>query len=206
MGQPMTSKPEATKDKRLLSSESLEKLRTVLIELFSQGLFHQVGIRDICAQAKVSPKTVYKYFGNKEQLLEACVEQDLQSLTDKIEQALSEVDDMASKFRVQITTVLHFYGQRPEVARMIYLNIPSVYWIGSKSPAHSSHKKILSRVYQEGITSGAIRQDLKGDVVSALYSGGINRVIAHWLYSNDGSALENCSEDCFRFIWSAIKA
>lgn len=204
----MTSKPEPEeiKDKRLISSESLEKLRTVLIELFSQGLFHQVGIRDICTQAKVSPKTVYKYFGNKEQLLEACVEQDLQLLTDKIEQALAEVDDVASKIRVQIATVLHFYGQRPEIARMIYLNIPSVYWIGSKSLAHSSHREILSRVYKEGLASGVTRKDIKADVVSALYSGGINRVIAHWLYNNDGSALEDCSEDCFRFIWSAIKA
>ena len=73
-------------DKRLIAPEAIEKLRKTVLALFADNHFHEVGIRDICKQAGVSQKTIYKYFGNKEQLLLACIEQDLQTLSDTGEQ------------------------------------------------------------------------------------------------------------------------
>ena len=64
-------------DKRTLAPEALENLRKTVIELFANGLFHEVGIREIASKAKVSPQTIYKYFGNKDELIFACIEPDL---------------------------------------------------------------------------------------------------------------------------------
>ncbi|WP_299773653.1 TetR/AcrR family transcriptional regulator [uncultured Pseudoteredinibacter sp.] len=193
-------------DKRLISPAALEKLRTVLVSLFSQGLFHEVGIRDICTQAKVSPKTVYKYFGNKEQLLAACVEQDLQDLADltaeKVEQAVSIRD----KVRAQVDVILGFYQQRPEVARMVFLNIPIAYWLQSASPAHFQHRQIGRDVYRLALEQGLVRGDLRDDVISEMIAGGINRVISWCLYEGKADQLSDYAEDCFTYIWAAIEA
>ena len=58
-------------DGRLIKPETLTLLRNTILECFAQGQFHQVGIREICQKARVSPQTVYKYFGNKEGLFTA---------------------------------------------------------------------------------------------------------------------------------------
>ena len=54
-----------TTDKRKISPDALERLRTTVIELFAEGLFHQIGMREIASRAGVGLQTIYKYFGNK---------------------------------------------------------------------------------------------------------------------------------------------
>ncbi len=60
------AKPEL--DRRKISADALERLRATVVELFASGLFHEVGMREIARTAQVSPKTIYKYFGDKERL------------------------------------------------------------------------------------------------------------------------------------------
>lgn len=193
-------------DRRLMSEEALERLRHVLIQLFSQDLFHQVGIRDICNQAKVSPKTVYKYFGNKEQLLEACVEQDLQLLYAMTQEQINAAATIKEKMRAQIHTILEFYGQRREVARMVFLNIPVLYWLRSGSKAHAAHRRLGVGVYREGVDAGELRADLEPMVINELIAGGVNRVISRWLFDELPNPLLDYTDSCFDFVWSAISA
>jgi len=189
-----------------MSEEALERLRHVLIQLFSQDLFHQVGIRDICNQAKVSPKTVYKYFGNKEQLLEACVEQDLQLLYSMTQDQTNAATTIKQKMRAQIHTIFKFYGQRREVARMVFLNIPVLYWLRSGSEAHAAHRRLGEQVYRLGVEAGEFRADLEPLVINELIAGGVNRVISRWLFDELKNPLLDYTDSCFDFVWSAISA
>ncbi|MBB6522815.1 TetR/AcrR family transcriptional regulator [Pseudoteredinibacter isoporae] len=191
-------------DRRLISAEALEKLRNVLIHLFSEGMFHEVGIRDICTQAKVSPKTVYKYFGNKEQLLAACVEQDLQALAELTAEKVDEMSSVKDKIRAQVDVILGFYQQRPAVARMVFLNIPIVYWLQSASPAHYQHRQIGREVYKLAIEQNLIKPGLQEDVVSEMIAGGINRVISSCLYEDKADRMSEYADGCFEFIWAAL--
>ncbi|GAA6152419.1 TetR/AcrR family transcriptional regulator [Pseudoteredinibacter isoporae] len=191
-------------DKRLISAEALEKLRNVLIHLFSEGMFHEVGIRDICTQAKVSPKTVYKYFGNKEQLLAACVEQDLRALAELTAKKVAEASSVKDKIRAQVDVILGFYQQRPAVARMVFLNIPIVYWLQSASPAHYKHRQIGREVYQLAVEQNIIKPGLQEEVVSEMTAGGINRVISACLYEDKADRMLEYADGCFEFIWAAL--
>lgn len=198
-------KPRAVSaDKRLISGEALEKLRNVLIRLFSEGMFHEVGIRDICTQAKVSPKTVYKYFGNKEQLLAACVEQDLKDLAELTADKVEEVESVKDKIRAQVDVILNFYQQRPAVARMVFLNIPIVYWLQSASPAHFQHRQIGRDVYKLAVEQDLIKPGLQEDIVSEMIAGGINRVISSCLYEDKADRMSEYADGCFEFIWAAL--
>ncbi|MRI34414.1 hypothetical protein EOPP23_15600 [Endozoicomonas sp. OPT23] len=116
-------------DKRLISAEALEKLRQTIISNFADVDFNHVGIRDICQQSNVSHKTVYKYFGSKEELLFACVQPDLKAMCDlavnRVEQAVS-IDAKVSAFA---NVFFDFYQQNPAIARIVYLQIPLINWI-----------------------------------------------------------------------------
>lgn len=191
-------------DRRLLSAEALERLRHVLINLFSQGLFHQVGIRDICSQAKVSPKTVYKYFGNKDQLLEACVESDLQDLSDLSREAINQAVGSKAKLRAQVEVILSFYQSRPEVARMVFLNIPTAYWLRSASKAHAEHQLLGQEIFRQGVAESLMRDDLPSLLVNEMISGSVNRVISRWVHDGLEDSLAEQSEACFQFIWRSI--
>ncbi len=198
------SEQHKTQDKRLISSQALEKLRNVLVTLFSEAMFHEVGIRDICTQAKVSPKTVYKYFGNKEQLLAACVEQDLQDLADLTAEEVAKADSIQEKIRAQIDVILSFYQQRPAVARMVFLNIPVAYWLQSSSPAHYQHRQIGREVYQLALEQNILNPNVSSEAVSEMIAGGINRVISWCLFEDKADSMMDYADDCFNFIWAAI--
>lgn len=193
------------RDGRYISPEALEKLRTVIISLFSQGLFHEVGFRAICSQARVSPKTVYKYFGNKEQLLAACVEQDLQELAERAAQVPGGDISPREQIRFQISTLFEFYESRPDIARMIFLNIPVAYWISGRSPAHSAHRNNMLQLISEGQAQGLVRADLDVAVLAELVSGGLNRLVSQWLTQGEWQLTQHI-DTCTDFYWSAVKA
>ena len=194
-----------SKDKRLISFQALEKLRNVLVTLFSEAMFHEVGIRDICTQAKVSPKTVYKYFGNKEQLLAACVEQDLQDLADLTAKEVANAQSVKEKIRAQVDVILAFYQQRPAVARMVFLNIPVAYWLQSASPAHFQHRQIGRDVYRLALEQNILSPSMSSEAVSEMIAGGINRVISWCLFEDKADRMLDHADDCFNFIWAALK-
>lgn len=60
--------------------EALERLRRVIIELLAADQLQNVSMREIIRRGQVSPNTIYKYFGSKEQLFLACISPDLHQL------------------------------------------------------------------------------------------------------------------------------
>ena len=49
---------DTTTDRRQLSDDKRKFIRRVILDLFAAGPFQQVGIRDICLKAGVTPKTI----------------------------------------------------------------------------------------------------------------------------------------------------
>lgn len=50
-------------------AETMRRVQTVAVELFTERGFDHVTIEEIAAAAAVSPSTVYRYFGTKERLV-----------------------------------------------------------------------------------------------------------------------------------------
>lgn len=174
----MTVEAAARRDARTLGEPALEALRTTILSHFARDRYHRVGIRDICAEARVSPKTVYKYFGNKEELLLACIEPDMAELARRASDAHDAAADPLAALRAFADVQLRFYAENPAVARIVFLNIPMSYWLEHHSPAQSEFQALLERTLRVALGPLSAPQL---QMVRDAASGAVHRVIVRWL-------------------------
>lgn len=170
-----------TKDGRQINPDALEKLRQTIIGLFADNAFQDVGIRDICKQSGVSPQTVYKYFGDKQELMLACIEEDLAELTRQCEDRYREATTLREAAEALCLGQFEFYAAHPTIARIMFMNLPASYWIERRSDVQTRYqvllKEFLDRVRTEGRISGAYETTIAQDIVT----GAASRIIIRWL-------------------------
>lgn len=167
-------------DKRNVKPETLELLRTTIIELFSEGQFHQVGVRAICEKAGVSPQTVYKYFGEKDRLLLACIETDMHKLLCSCVCAAQAHDSAVPAMIAVSDAFFDFYSRNPLLARIVYLNIPSVYWANRSSKSRDALADLSKELLRKGMQHKEIKTLLDVDVAADALSGTANRIVTRW--------------------------
>ncbi len=155
-----SEKPAAAPDRRQLTENKREKVRQIIIDLFADALFHDVGMRDICARAGVTPKTVYKHFGNKEALLISAIEPDLARLTQEMEAAAGIQGSVTARLEAVNRAFLNFYFENLPVARIVFLNIPSAYFVSQPAFIQRGQLDIMASLIEEGQAEGSIRCDL----------------------------------------------
>ena len=173
-----------TIDRRLLDDHTREKLRTTILTLFSEGSFQDVGIRQICDLAKVSPKTVYKYFGNKEEMLFGCIAADLDRLNSTcLNRALAE-PTIDRKFSVFVELWCDFYFDNPAIARIVFLNIPQRYWVGERNFIQRDLHDAAINLITEGQRMGFVWNDMEPELLMNLMMGAAHRAMIQWLLSD----------------------
>nr|WP_070959346.1 TetR/AcrR family transcriptional regulator [Hyphomonas sp. Mor2] len=168
-------------DRRTINPEKLNQLKKAILSSFSDDLFHAVGIREIAQIAQVSPKTIYKYFGDKETMLYACIEEEMQTLAQEISssvQAHSRIDD---KIKASTSVWCDFYFSNPEIARIVFLNIPQAYWVGKEGFVQVElHREIIDLIrdtQNSNHSSDATPATLIGHSVMGL----MHRLMIRWL-------------------------
>lgn len=169
------------RDKRTMQSKSLERLRQTIIGFFAANQFHQVGMRDICAKAGVSPKTVYKYFGSKQELLIACIEKDLALLSQMCDERLGDANDVREEVEALAMTQFEFYAKRKTLAKMVYLNIPASMWVDDESEAQMAFQKMLNGLLQRYHGAKGAFRNINVSVLEDIAAGGAARIIVRWL-------------------------
>ena len=177
---------DTTTDRRNISTDTLEKLRTTVIDLFSQGLFHKVGIREIAKQAQVGPQTIYKYFGNKDELIFACIRPELAKLNETLKQARDEGGNNAlDQLRQMIAAFVGYYLSHRRLAEIVYLTIPTRQWV--VDPEFTQHETLsyFTEVMKQGQEQGCIRTDARPEELVDLMAGGFARYITRKLSSTD---------------------
>lgn len=195
---------EAARDGRVIRPEALERLRATIVEHFSRAEFHEVGIREICRHAGVGPQTVYKYFGTKEELLLACVEEDLARLGDEAVAAGERAgDDVRAILEAMFDVVFRFYAAHPAIARIVFLNLPTVYWIKRRSAGHGRFYDGVERLIVRGQRAGRIRRDAPPEVLRDWVAGGANRTLQRW--TTEGGDPARLAKLSARLAWDLLR-
>lgn len=191
-------------DGRLIKPETLTLLRNTILECFAQGQFHQVGIREICQKARVSPQTVYKYFGNKESLLTACIEQDMLELSQLMTSAAQTSNDPLLRLSAVTEAFFGFYETRPQVAALIYLNVPLAHWVNQMSLGQQRGLGVLLEVFGHAQQQGLIANWVNIKFLVEMCAGSVQRIVVGWL-------AEDCPDDLLargrmvmQVIWQGV--
>lgn len=168
-------------DKRKIRPETLESLRQTIIDLFADNQFHEVGMRDICKKAGASPQTVYKYFGDKQELLAACIEQDLAELATMTEVRLRDAETVREAVEALANTQFEFYADRPTIAKIVYLNLPPSYWIARQSKAQMAFQSLLANTLGIVHSSHSLFGQVPVSLLEDIAAGGAARITIRWL-------------------------
>lgn len=196
---------ESSQDGRVIRPEALARLRRTIVEHFSRAQYHEVGIRDICRQGGVSPQTVYKYFGSKEELLLACVEEDLARVGEEaVAAAAARAGDLRAMLEAAFETVFAFYGENAAIARIVFLNLPTLYWVRGRSAGHARFYEGVEALIREGRRSGEVRADAPVEVLRDWVAGGANRLLVRWL--TEGGDVRAYGRLAARLAWDALRA
>jgi AcrR family transcriptional regulator len=145
------------------TTESPEKREAILaqaIATFAEEGFRHADVQVIADRAGVGKGTVYRYFGNKEDLFWASTFAVVRRLEEHLIQAMRDVDGALEKLRAVSRAYARFFEAHPH-----YLEIfvqERAEFRGSAPESHIEyHRKLIDRfaaLIEEGIAAGEIRQ------------------------------------------------
>ncbi|MDY6833137.1 MAG: TetR/AcrR family transcriptional regulator [Thermodesulfobacteriota bacterium] len=84
--------PEKASFKNLREGERETRKEIILnaaIKLFNTHVFHDVGMRDIAAEAGISPATIYRYFPSRDDILVEALLQDINRIEKRLDTLLA---------------------------------------------------------------------------------------------------------------------
>jgi AcrR family transcriptional regulator len=94
--------------------ENKDKLFQAAIVLFAAKGFRGTSIRDIAEAAGMTTYNIYYYFGNKEGLLLAILEQSSQRLLEKLRWVVAQNMDPVARFKLLLETHVRFVAEYPK--------------------------------------------------------------------------------------------
>jgi AcrR family transcriptional regulator len=101
--------------------------------------YHEAGLRDIAKLADVSPRCIYKYFPNKEQLLVAMNNEGLKIMMAEMEQQLVGVAGIAGKMGKMTCFYLDYFQRNYMVAWQVYVTTNLNMWPNRRKLGRAWH-------------------------------------------------------------------
>jgi AcrR family transcriptional regulator len=94
-----------------------ERIVTALVDTVAEQGYHETTVADITKAAKVSRRTFYEHFKDKEACFLAAYEMVAEHLAASVRAAAESFDDWPQRVRAAISTLLRFLAGEPELAR-----------------------------------------------------------------------------------------
>ncbi len=186
-------------------SDFRERLGKTILEVFSESDFHAVGIRDIAKKAGVSFATIYKYYGSKEQLIFAFVDQWMGVLTDRIIDHLQGMADLKEKLRKLFWLQLDYYERHEEFAKIIFLTMPMKTWMSDESFEQHRMFDLLMDVLRQGQERGILNDKIETRILLDFMMGFVQRSFMMWIQRGKKEPLSTHTDVMFDMIWQGVQ-
>ena len=139
-------------------------------KLFAERGFAGTDVEHVAQLAKVGKGTVYRYFGNKEELFRATVNAAMQKLENHYYSAIAEISDIYELIRVGGMAYAEFYEQNPELVEIIIQERAE--FRGAVPDTHlmyrERNRKPFEKLLRQAMTEGKVRQLDVRETVTAL--------------------------------------
>ncbi|MEO1040413.1 MAG: TetR/AcrR family transcriptional regulator [Pseudomonadota bacterium] len=194
-------------DRRRLTDESRERLREVVIDLFAEGLFHEVGMREIAKRAGVGLATIYKYFGAKEDMVVACLEPDMERLLQALALASRCEVGTRRRARAYMIAFVRFHLENPHIADIVHVNTPARLWVETDGGWRTDQLAVYAEILRHGARDGSVRSDVDTDDLVRLTAGAMKEFVLSLL----GKGVEDRDPDAegehlFTAVWPMVCA
>ncbi len=169
------------------------KRRAILdqaIEVFADEGFHQTDVQVIADRAGVGKGTVYRYFGNKEDLFWATTSYVFDRMRRHMHQAMEGVDGTLAKVEAACLAYAGFFEIHPKLLEVFVQE--RAMFRGTCPEAHRrEHERMIeqfTRLLEEGIAAGEIRAIDPRETV-AILGDAVHGAVVNKCYLPDGPDL-----------------
>ncbi|MFH1741150.1 MAG: TetR/AcrR family transcriptional regulator [bacterium] len=143
------------------SDETRSRIARAAIRLFATQGFDGTSVREIAESAGVTKPVLYYYYGSKEKLYVAMIEECYERCRKHTAQSEQHKGPFRERLRYLLKNEFDYHVSDEETARMLYTvafapqrNSPNVNLYELEKP----HLEILENVIRDGIESGEVRQ------------------------------------------------
>lgn len=200
----MTAVTTRRRPRGTLTTEVRERIETAALELFAERPSHEVRLDEIAKAARASLQTIYRYYGDKQAVLDACVLRWANRLAARMSDHLVGIETYKDRLRKVFWVVLDFFEQHPQVARMI---LGSVY-PGAMRRDVTDEQRRLTNLFLEVLAEGRERGILNDQVSEAIlldyFYGVLARLIQMQSLRPDEPPLTAQTNVLFDMLWRAI--
>ena len=167
---------EARREEILLAAE----------RIFSQNGFFKTGMAEIAEAAQFAMGTVYRFFKSKEEMYISLVEDKVEDLLARLEEAIRSEVSASDKLRAVIRVKLAFADQNRDFFRIYVSEWSGFEWTVKSAFGERVWKRYLAQIdlvanlVKSGIKSGEFRKINPKDASLALH-GMLNSTIYVWI-------------------------
>ena len=180
------------------------RIETAAQRLFSSRPAHEVRLDEIAREAGASLATIYRYYGDKQQLLNVCVVTWVDQLADEMLDRLQIVESYRERLHETFRVVLAFFETHPDIAPLI---LGSLYSGAVHCEATATQKTLsdmLLGVLGEAREAGQLNQRVSDAILLDYFMGVLTRLIQSQALHNDGPPMTEQHEELFDMLWRAI--
>ena len=183
-----------------------QRIEGAVLDLFSEREFHRVQLAEVARHARVSLRTLYKYYGDKETLLYACLDRWMSELTDRMIDHLQGITTYKDRLRKLYWVCLDFFERNPRVAQLIATSAYIAVWRRHESFRQAQVMATLLRVLEEGQRNGTLTTEVGAMVLLDFFFGVVHRLVMMWILRGREHSLTNQADAEFEMLWRALAA
>ncbi len=189
---------------KVFKPEIRKRLESAVLEVFSDSDFHKANIRDVAKKAGVSFSTIYGYYGSKEGLVFAFVNEWLGKLTERISDHLQGLEDLKEKLRKVFWLQLDYYEKNQGLGKILFMTMPMKTWMADKTFQQKKMINLFLEVLRQGQREGILNPDVRAGILLDFMLGFVQRSFFMWVSRGQKESLSAQANQLFEMVWRGI--
>jgi AcrR family transcriptional regulator len=191
-----TATEPPTQDKR-------ECILSAALQLFAEKGFHGTAVPEIAHKAGVAAGTIYRYFENKEAVVNAVYQRQKQMMLATVLDDFPYASEARAQIHHFISRTLSFAKKHPQAFQFLELHHHAPYLDAASREVETNVIAMANAFVEQNERSKVLRKAPEGVLASLVWGGVVGLVRAAWEKRTD---LSPKSEAAFEeAIWAAIR-
>lgn len=170
--------------------------------LFAEQGYQQTTISEIAKLVGLAEGSIYDHFRGKEDLLLTIPDVWVTTAIDELEVQLLGIEGAFNKLRKFLWWYIHYIQSEPMTAKVVFLFLKTNpnFMESEVYPNVRTFYSCLIRIFEEGIESGEMAEDLDPFVARSIVLGTIEHMVIRWLLKGMTYSLFDSLEQTYRFL------
>lgn len=181
-----------------------KRIEQAALTLFAEQGFYNVRLDAVAREARASLQTIYRHYGDKQALLDACVKDWTNRLARRMTDHLTGIETYKDRLRKVFWVVLDFFDRYPKVAHMI---LGTVY-PGTMGQDVTQEQRTLTNLFlnvlAEGREQGILTDEVSEVILLDYFYGILARLVQMQALRQHQTPLTEQVDTLFEMLWRAI--